>query len=204
MSVGIPLDFHWLCPLEFHWSWSFLGVGLLLVHRKSPLDWKVWPEMPGQAPENHWKITVLKRQKKIHSGYPKSDGVCLEKQWQRKDLCKWYKSLDHSDMYFICLSMSLSFCRKCTWLIMSLALHPSIKDHYCKKNQETESYERGYASLIKVVCPSITNNFVLINYIVSLTPTINIQKIPHHHLLQGLPMKVQFLISLSNQLNQSI
>jgi len=35
MSIRIPLDFHWLCLLEFHWSWSFLGVGLLLVHWKS-------------------------------------------------------------------------------------------------------------------------------------------------------------------------
>ena len=34
--------------------------------------------MLGQASENHWKITVVKKQKKINSGYPKSDGVHLE------------------------------------------------------------------------------------------------------------------------------
>ena len=31
VSIGIPLDFRWLCQLE----WSFPGVGLLLVHRNS-------------------------------------------------------------------------------------------------------------------------------------------------------------------------
>ena len=57
---------------------------------KSLLDWKVQPEMPRQAPENHQKITVLKRQKKIHSGYPESNGVHSEKQWQCKDLSNYY------------------------------------------------------------------------------------------------------------------
>ena len=42
--------------------------------------------MLGQALENHWKITVVKKQKKINSGYPKSDGVRSEKQWECKDL----------------------------------------------------------------------------------------------------------------------
>ncbi|KIJ96422.1 hypothetical protein K443DRAFT_10649 [Laccaria amethystina LaAM-08-1] len=54
----------------------------------------------------------------------------LEKGLER--LRKWYRSLDHSDTSFICL-----------------ALHPSIKDRYCKENWETESYDRGYASLVK-------------------------------------------------------
>ena len=34
--------------------------------------------MLGQASENHRKITVVKKQKKINSGYPKSDGVHSE------------------------------------------------------------------------------------------------------------------------------
>lgn len=75
--------------------------------------------------------------------------------------------------------------------MMSLALHPSIKDRYCKEKWDTESYERGYASLVKVVCPSITNNFALINYIFSLTPTTKIQEIQHHPPLE-LPKKVKF------------
>ena len=86
----------------------------------------------------------------------------------------------------------------------SLALHPSIKDRYCKEKWDAESYKRGYASLLKVVCPSITNNFVLINHIVSLTPITNIQRIQHCPLLQGLPKKVKYLISLLNQLIQFI
>ena len=42
--------------------------------------------MLGQASENYRKITVVKKQKKNNSGYPKSDGVRSEKQWECKDL----------------------------------------------------------------------------------------------------------------------
>ena len=59
-------------------------------------------------------------------------------------------------------------------------------------------------SLLKVVCPSITDDLVLIDHIVSLTPTTNIQRIQHHPLLQGLLKKVKYLISLLNQLIQFI
>ena len=34
--------------------------------------------MPGQAPENHRKNTVVKKQKNMHSAYPQSDGVRSE------------------------------------------------------------------------------------------------------------------------------
>ena len=73
MSVGIPLDFHWF--------WSFgcgFAVSPLEVHLKSPLDFVVRPKMPGQAPENHRKNTVVKKQKNMYSAYPQSDGLCLE------------------------------------------------------------------------------------------------------------------------------
>ena len=81
-SIGLLLDFHWLCPLEFHWTsigfvhWNSIGLPLALsigipsvlvisggwfvvsplaVHQKSRLDWEVRPEMLGPALENHWK-----------------------------------------------------------------------------------------------------------------------------------------------------
>ncbi|EDR09009.1 uncharacterized protein LACBIDRAFT_326679 [Laccaria bicolor S238N-H82] len=49
----------------------------------------------------------------------------LEKGLEK--LHKWYKSLDQSDTYFICLGASSSFCKN-----------------------DAESYERGYVSLLKV------------------------------------------------------
>ena len=59
-----------------------MGVGLLLVHQKS-IRKVHWSERSDQKfLDKHWKITVVKKQKKINSGYPKSNGVCLEKQWQ--------------------------------------------------------------------------------------------------------------------------
>ena len=79
MSIGNPLDFHWfgcefaVSPLEVHW--------------KSLLDFVVRPKMPGQALENHRKNTVVKKQKNMDSAYPQSHRVCLEKQWECKDLC---------------------------------------------------------------------------------------------------------------------
>ena len=45
--------------------------------------------MLGQASENHRKITVVKKQKKNNSGYPKSDGVRSEKQWECKDVSNY-------------------------------------------------------------------------------------------------------------------
>ena len=81
MSVGILLDFHWF--------WSFgcgFAVSPLEVHQKSLLDFVVQPKMPGQAPENHRKNTVVKKQKNMDSAYPQSDGVHSEKQWECKDL----------------------------------------------------------------------------------------------------------------------
>ena len=71
------------------WRLSIMEVVYLSpleVHRKSPLDFVVWPKMPGQAPENHRKNTVVKKQKNMYSAYPQSDGVRSEKQWECKDL----------------------------------------------------------------------------------------------------------------------
>ena len=48
------------------------------VCRKSLLDFVVRPKMPGQAPENHRKNTMVKKQKNMYSAYPQSDGVCSE------------------------------------------------------------------------------------------------------------------------------
>ena len=48
------------------------------VRRKSPLDFVVRPKMPGQAPENHRKNTVVKKQKNMYSAYPQSDRVRSE------------------------------------------------------------------------------------------------------------------------------
>ena len=48
------------------------------VRRKSPLDFVVQPKMLGQAPENHQKNTVVKKQKNMYSAYPQSDGVQSE------------------------------------------------------------------------------------------------------------------------------
>jgi len=42
--------------------------------------------MPGQAAEIQWKITAPAKLKIFCFDCPKSDGVCSEKQWQRKDL----------------------------------------------------------------------------------------------------------------------
>ena len=62
-SIGLPLAVSVGIPLDFHWFWSFgcgFAVSPLEVHRKSPLDFVVRPKMPGQAPENHRKNTVVK------------------------------------------------------------------------------------------------------------------------------------------------
>ena len=70
VSIGNLLDFHWfgcgfaVSPLEVHW--------------KNPLDFVVQPKMPRQAPENHRKNTVVKKQKNMDSAYPQSNGVCSE------------------------------------------------------------------------------------------------------------------------------
>ena len=88
-SIGLPLTMSVGIPLDFHWFWSFgcgFAVSPLEVHRKSPLDFVVRPKMPGQAPENHRKNTVVKKQKNMYSAYPQSDGVRSEKQWECKDL----------------------------------------------------------------------------------------------------------------------
>ena len=80
-SIGFPLAVSVGIPLDFHWFWSFgcrFAVSPLEVHRKSPLDFVVRPKMPGQAPENHQKNTVVKKQKNMHSAYPQSDGVHSE------------------------------------------------------------------------------------------------------------------------------
>ena len=80
-SIGFPLAVSVRIPLDFHWFWSFgcrFAVSPLEVHRKSPLDFVVQPKMPGQAPENHRKNTVVKKQKNMHSAYPQSDGVRSE------------------------------------------------------------------------------------------------------------------------------
>ena len=44
VSFRIPLDFCWLCPLEFHQFWSFLVAGLLFVHWQSigKVRWTKW------------------------------------------------------------------------------------------------------------------------------------------------------------------
>jgi hypothetical protein len=42
--------------------------------------------MGGQATESEWKIAGVAKPKKLCSGYPQSNGVRSEKQWQRKDL----------------------------------------------------------------------------------------------------------------------
>ena len=100
-SNRLSSDFRWPCPLEFRWtsvgyvrrnsigSGHFGGwfvVSPLAVHRKSPLDSLVRPEMIGPAPENPQKNTVVKKQKNMDSAYPQSDGVRSEKQWECKDL----------------------------------------------------------------------------------------------------------------------
>ncbi|KAF8812739.1 hypothetical protein BYT27DRAFT_7207572 [Phlegmacium glaucopus] len=45
-------------------------------------------------------------------------------------LCKWYKTIDESDTYFICL-----------------ALHPSIKLEYCMDKWDKSYYDAGYSAL---------------------------------------------------------
>ena len=88
-SIGLPLAVSIGIPLDFHWFWSFgcrFAVCPLEVHRKCPLDFVVQPKMPGQAPENHRKNTVVKKQKNMYSAYPQSNGVRPEKQWECKDL----------------------------------------------------------------------------------------------------------------------
>ena len=95
VSLGIPLDFHWLCPLEFHRSWSFLVAGLLLVHWQS-IRKVHWTERSchkclDQLRKIIGKILWSKSQKNIHSAYPKSNRVCSEKQWECKDLCQCTK-----------------------------------------------------------------------------------------------------------------
>jgi hypothetical protein len=57
-----------------------------VVQRKSPTDCAVRPEMAGQATESERKIAGVAKPKKLCSGYPQSDGIRSEKQWQRKDL----------------------------------------------------------------------------------------------------------------------
>ena len=84
--VGLPLDVSVGNPLDFHWFGCGFAVSPLEVHWKSPLDFVVRPKMPGQAPENHRKNTVVKKQKNMGSAYPQSDGVRSEKQWECKDL----------------------------------------------------------------------------------------------------------------------
>ena len=66
-SIGLLLDFRWLHPLEFRWtsvgipsvlviSSAMLGVGLLLVHRKS-IGKVRWTERSDQkCPDKHRKI----------------------------------------------------------------------------------------------------------------------------------------------------
>ena len=81
VSVRNLLDFHWPCPLE--------------VCQKSPLDFVVWPKMPRQAVDNHWKNTGVKQQKKINSGYPKSNGLHLESAQKSNGSVKTLKMWIH-------------------------------------------------------------------------------------------------------------
>ena len=84
--VGLLLAVSIGNPLDFHWFGCGFAVSPLEVHQKSLLDFVVQPKMPGQAPKNHCKNTVVKKQKNMDSAYPQSNGVCLEKQWECKDL----------------------------------------------------------------------------------------------------------------------
>ena len=66
-SIGLPLA----CPSEFCWTsvgyvhWNSISASPSEVHQKSLLDFVVQPKMPRQAPENPWKNTEVKKQKKI-------------------------------------------------------------------------------------------------------------------------------------------
>ena len=84
--VRLPLAVSIRNLLDFHWFGCGFAVSPLEVHRKSPLDFVVWPKMPRQALENHQKNTVVKKQKKMDSAYPQSDRVHSETQWECKDL----------------------------------------------------------------------------------------------------------------------
>ena len=80
--VGLPLDMSIRNLLDFHGFGCGFAVSPLEVHWKSLLDFVVRPKMPGQAPENHRKNTVVKKQKNMDSAYPQSDGVRSESAWK--------------------------------------------------------------------------------------------------------------------------
>ena len=86
-------------------------MGLLLVHWKSPLDFVVQPKMPGQALENHWKNTVVKKQKNMYSAYPQSDGVCSESAWKSSGSVKTSNidSKSSHDISVLCEILSVVF-----------------------------------------------------------------------------------------------
>ena len=65
-----------------------------------PTLWKTIPTL--ELLVSHWEMMVA-----LDKFSPVKDA--LEKGLEK--LHKWYKSLDQSDMYFICLGVSSSFCK---------------------------------------------------------------------------------------------
>ncbi|KAF8804231.1 hypothetical protein BYT27DRAFT_7107854, partial [Phlegmacium glaucopus] len=80
-----------------------------------------------------------------------SDYQLKEDEWKLLSLIKevlaklrkWYKTIDESDTYFICL-----------------ALHPSIKLEYCMDKWDKSYYDAGYSALEHVVCVLLINEHI--------------------------------------------
>jgi hypothetical protein len=114
----------------------------LFSSETEPTLWRTIPYL--ELLQHHWE-TILETPKNL----PVSEAV--EKGLDK--LGKWYKSLEQTDSYFICLGVLAKFsiphhnlCR-----CQLLALHLSFKLSYCKNKWDCEAYDAGYASLKKVV-----------------------------------------------------
>ena len=92
--------------LAVHWNSSGacqafpVDYGCWFAH--SPLDFVVQPKMLRQAPENHGKDTVVKKQKNRYSAYPQSNGVQLESTRKSSGSVKTLNFARHSVDFVKC------------------------------------------------------------------------------------------------------
>ena len=92
-------------------------------------------------------------------GTPKFAPVADTLKCGLEKLRKWYKTIDGSDTYFICLGNFPSITLG-SFLIYFPVLHPEIKLAYCKDKWDKLYYDAGYSALEQVVCVLLINDHI--------------------------------------------
>ena len=92
-------------------------------------------------------------------GTPKFVPVADALKCGLEKLQKWYKTIDESDTYFICLG-NFSSITLGSFLIYFSVLHPAIKLAYCKDKWDKLYYDARYSALEQVVCVLLINDHI--------------------------------------------